>query len=479
MKYLYSLLLAVVLLNPAFAQKVQLISGYTWSNTIWQPSFIQTYTYDNDDFVVNITSQTWNSTSSAWVNSATFSYTNDANGNGLQTLVQIWNSSANSWTNSSLQSTTYTPSNKVLAIESRGWSGTTWTLSTIYNATYDNNGFLISVLYQSWNATTQSMQNSLLVTYTNNANGDATQTINQYWVASASTWTNSSKLTYTYNGSNKMINSNNESWTSTGWQTSTQSTYSLDPNGYLVNQLTQSWNTSSSTFVNYTQVTHTNTAAGQVLESVYQSWISNAWTNSYKYVYTYQYFKPKVNTISVNNVSITTASCSGDALTDGGATITTRGICYSTTQNPNTANLTANAGTGTGTFTANLSGLAPLTVYYARAFATNSVGTRYGAEVSFSTAAQPPPPPPVDETAIGENQMSGFHLFPVPANVQVIVYMPAAQNVETYSIYNLTGKLVLSGKLQQGENLIRISELPAGIYNLRAGPASRTMIVSH
>jgi hypothetical protein len=45
----------------------------------------------------------------------------------------------------------------------------------------------------------------------------------------------------------------------------------------------------------------------------------------------------------------------------------------------------SNAGTGEGSFTANLSGLSPATLYYARAFATNATGTSYGSQVSFTT----------------------------------------------------------------------------------------------
>ncbi len=42
-------------------------------------------------------------------------------------------------------------------------------------------------------------------------------------------------------------------------------------------------------------------------------------------------------------------------------------------------------GNGTGTFTSNLTNLLPNTTYFVRAYATNSVGTAYGNQVSFST----------------------------------------------------------------------------------------------
>jgi hypothetical protein len=43
-----------------------------------------------------------------------------------------------------------------------------------------------------------------------------------------------------------------------------------------------------------------------------------------------------------------------------------------------------NDGTGVGAFTSTLTGLTLNTVYYIRSYATNSVGTSYGPEVSFA-----------------------------------------------------------------------------------------------
>jgi uncharacterized protein (TIGR02145 family) len=65
--------------------------------------------------------------------------------------------------------------------------------------------------------------------------------------------------------------------------------------------------------------------------------------------------------------------------------VSARGVVYGTAQNPTTANSTTSDGTGTGTFTSTLTGLTASTLYYVRAYATNSVGTAYGNEVSFTT----------------------------------------------------------------------------------------------
>jgi len=70
---------------------------------------------------------------------------------------------------------------------------------------------------------------------------------------------------------------------------------------------------------------------------------------------------------------------------DGGALVTIRGVCWSTAANPTTGDPKTNEGTGPGVFTSTLSGLAGNTTYHVRAYATNSIGTAYGNEASFTT----------------------------------------------------------------------------------------------
>lgn len=70
---------------------------------------------------------------------------------------------------------------------------------------------------------------------------------------------------------------------------------------------------------------------------------------------------------------------------DGGAAVTGRGICYSTTENPTISNNRTADGSGTGSFTSSLTSLTPDTEYYVRAYVSNSVGTVYGNQVTFTT----------------------------------------------------------------------------------------------
>ncbi len=67
--------------------------------------------------------------------------------------------------------------------------------------------------------------------------------------------------------------------------------------------------------------------------------------------------------------------------------MTVRGVCWNTAGNPTASDPKTTDGGGTGSFTSNIAGLTAGTVYYVRAYATNSAGTGYGSQVRFSTSA--------------------------------------------------------------------------------------------
>jgi hypothetical protein len=93
-------------------------------------------------------------------------------------------------------------------------------------------------------------------------------------------------------------------------------------------------------------------------------------------------------TASAISITSSTATIGGTITADGGATVTARGVVYGTTTGSATFSVTS--GTGNGTYTIGLTGLTPATTYFARSFATNSVGTVYGTETNFTTIAVEP-----------------------------------------------------------------------------------------
>jgi hypothetical protein len=94
---------------------------------------------------------------------------------------------------------------------------------------------------------------------------------------------------------------------------------------------------------------------------------------------------PILNTAAVTAISATTATSGGNSIFEGGSPVTLRGVCWNTSSNPTTANYHTSDGSGNGAFVSNLTGLTPNTLYYVRAYATNTIGTSYAPEVSFTT----------------------------------------------------------------------------------------------
>ena len=94
-------------------------------------------------------------------------------------------------------------------------------------------------------------------------------------------------------------------------------------------------------------------------------------------------------TLTTNAASVitsTTASSGGNISSDGGSNITARGVVWSSSQNPTIAlNTKTSDGTGSSSFNSSLTGLSPNTLNYVRAYATNSAGTAYGDQISFTT----------------------------------------------------------------------------------------------
>ncbi len=100
---------------------------------------------------------------------------------------------------------------------------------------------------------------------------------------------------------------------------------------------------------------------------------------------------PIVTTAEVTNLTATSANSGGTVVDDGGGALTASGVTWNTSTNPDLNNKLGltNDGTAVGQFTSNITGLSPLTKYYVRAYATNSAGTSYGSEKSFTTPEPP------------------------------------------------------------------------------------------
>jgi uncharacterized protein (TIGR02145 family) len=97
---------------------------------------------------------------------------------------------------------------------------------------------------------------------------------------------------------------------------------------------------------------------------------------------------PQLTTTTISNISLNSAESGGNVTSDGGDVVTTRGIVWNTVTSPTTSLTTKTInGTGTGSFSSSITNLIPSNIYFVRAYATNSIGTGYGNELSFTTGA--------------------------------------------------------------------------------------------
>jgi uncharacterized protein (TIGR02145 family) len=94
---------------------------------------------------------------------------------------------------------------------------------------------------------------------------------------------------------------------------------------------------------------------------------------------------PVLSTTAVVEISGVSMSSGGNITSDGGAMVTSRGIYWSTIPDQILEVNKTSDGAGTGNFTSNMSGLNGSTTYFVRAYATNSTGTAYGDQISFTT----------------------------------------------------------------------------------------------
>lgn len=98
---------------------------------------------------------------------------------------------------------------------------------------------------------------------------------------------------------------------------------------------------------------------------------------------------PKVTTGEISNVQMQSAMVGGNVLSNGGHALVERGICYATHQSPSISDSRSTAGAELGSFSCNLTNLQTNVTYYVRAYATNSIGTSYGAQKSFTPDGLP------------------------------------------------------------------------------------------
>jgi unsaturated rhamnogalacturonyl hydrolase len=166
---------------------------------------------------------------------------------------------------------------------------------------------------------------------------------------------------------------------------------------------------------------------------------------------------PVLTTISVSEITSTTAVSGGNIISDGGSSIITRGVCWNTDENPLIIlNTKTTNGTGSGIYSSNISGLTPGTTYFVRAYATNSVGTGYGEQVTFRSEIN---------TNSNQIQFQKIKIFPNPVSgILTIEYYD--DNFKSINILDSRGIILRKEKAITPSQQIDFSEYEQGFYIL-------------
>jgi hypothetical protein len=157
--------------------------------------------------------------------------------------------------------------------------------------------------------------------------------------------------------------------------------------------------------------------------------------------------KPTLISAAITDITQTSAISGGIVVSDGGASITAKGVCWFTSENPTISNFKTSDGIGTGIFTSNISGLFPGKLYHVRAYALNSEGIGYGPDIAFTTTLS-------TSLSIGDTYQGGiiFYLRGTYPNQYGLVCAPNDQSTsvpwysQAYTYYGITKTAVGSGQ---------------------------------
>ncbi len=148
-----------------------------------------------------------------------------------------------------------------------------------------------------------------------------------------------------------------------------------------------------------------------------------------------------LTTTEVTNITQNSAQSGGNISSDGGSIVTIRGVCWHTSPNPTISDAHTIDGNGTGNFMSNITGLAANTPYYVRAYATNTSGTAYGNQLSFtSTGGSSGQPCPGVTTVFYEGKT--YNTVQIGTQCWFKENLNVGARIETYQLQNDTNGII-------------------------------------
>lgn len=185
------------------------------------------------------------------------------------------------------------------------------------------------------------------------------------------------------------------------------------------------------------------------------------------------YGPPTVSSTSVaSNIQLNQVDTGGTVLDDGSdgtAEVTERGVCWSTTQNPDLSSNCKAVGSGLGSFSTSITGLSPSTTYYVRAYATNTHGTNFASQISFRTLDKPVTLRGINSVPVpvlGETSVTSFETAQYTA---VVTWSPNHSPFQAETEYTAT--ITLTAK-----SGFTLSDVPANFFSVSGAQNSANTI---
>lgn len=173
---------------------------------------------------------------------------------------------------------------------------------------------------------------------------------------------------------------------------------------------------------------------------------------------------PKVNTLNVENITNNNAYVSGQIAFNGGTTIDEAGFVFDTVSNPTIYNHSLVSTIESNNFTSYLTNLNPGETYYLRAYAKNSAGLQYGNELNFTT----------NSLIINNIKDNALIIYPIPATNKLNIV--SKNRILSVRITSLSGKTILTKKLNTQPIVLNISDLDAGVYFIEIKTLKKSIV---
>ncbi len=348
-----------------------------------------------------------------------------------RSTYQDWNTSTLKWDNKTQYDYIYDGNKNLLKYTNSAYSGG-WKEANRYQYIYDANNNLIEMSYQIANGSGIFI-NSTKNTYSYNSDNKITEKLSFSWNTSSSSWDHESyRTSYTYNANKQLTVELFEQWQtgSSSWISGSKTVYTYDGFGNNSAITDLIWNTTSNQWDNFITSDYTYNSKKQITQIISQSWTNNAWKNTSRRTYTFNTNDDLIERL--------TEKWTGSAW--------------------------ANNGKNTWDFDANHDNIATdnYSIWSVDKY------TLHDRQEYICTH--------LSGLAFNNNPQKGISIYPNPANGNTL-------NMNTdvaceYSMVDINGQIISTGKLQTGTNSINISSIDkSGLYFIKTNVGVMKVVI--